>query len=260
MRHFGWLDIVRLGLVQTALGAVVVLTTSVLNRVMVVEMALPALLPGLLVAWHYMVQFVRPRMGHGSDLGRRRTPWIVGGMAVLALGGTLAAAATALMAHRRGAGIVLAVAAFALVGIGVSACGTSLLVLLARRVDERRRAAAATIVWMMMIFGFALTAGLAGKLLDPYSATRLLSVTAAVSLLALCLTLLAMFRLEGAPDALPPAPNQAQMSASSKPAFRAALAQVWAERAARRFTVFVFVSAGSDPGALCGRGLRLHPG
>ena len=64
----------RLGLVQTALGAVVVLTTSTLNRVMVVELALPALLPGLLVALHYAVQITRPRMGHGSDVGGRRTP------------------------------------------------------------------------------------------------------------------------------------------------------------------------------------------
>ena len=36
-----WFGIVRLGLVQTGLGAVVVLTTSTLNRVMVVELALP---------------------------------------------------------------------------------------------------------------------------------------------------------------------------------------------------------------------------
>ena len=33
----GWLGIVRLGLVQASLGAIVVLTTSTLNRVMVVE-------------------------------------------------------------------------------------------------------------------------------------------------------------------------------------------------------------------------------
>jgi len=39
-----WLGIVRLGLVQTGLGAVVVLTTSTLNRVMVVELAMPAIL------------------------------------------------------------------------------------------------------------------------------------------------------------------------------------------------------------------------
>jgi BCD family chlorophyll transporter-like MFS transporter len=84
---FGWFSIVRLGLVQAMLGAIVVLTTSTLNRVMVVELALPALLPGLLVALHYAVQTSRPRMGFGSDIGGRRTPWIVGGMVVLALGG-----------------------------------------------------------------------------------------------------------------------------------------------------------------------------
>jgi MFS transporter, BCD family, chlorophyll transporter len=79
-----WFGIVRLGLVQTALGAIVVLTTSTLNRVMVVELALPAMLPGALVALHYAVQILRPRMGYGSDVGNRRTPWIVGGMAILA--------------------------------------------------------------------------------------------------------------------------------------------------------------------------------
>ena len=43
----GWLRrSLRLGLVQTGLGAIVVLTTSTLNRVMVVELALPAMLPG----------------------------------------------------------------------------------------------------------------------------------------------------------------------------------------------------------------------
>jgi BCD family chlorophyll transporter-like MFS transporter len=93
----GWLGIIRLGLVQTALGAIVVLTTSTLNRVMVVELALPAMLPGILVGAHYVVQLARPRFGHGSDVGGHRTRWVVGGMAVLAMSGTLAAAATGLM-------------------------------------------------------------------------------------------------------------------------------------------------------------------
>jgi len=109
MTPFGWGSIARLGLVQMALGAIVVLTTSTLNRVMVVELALPALLPGMLVALHYLVQIARPRMGHGSDVGGRRTPWIVGGMAVLGIGGVVAAAATVWMAHDRAAGIALAV-------------------------------------------------------------------------------------------------------------------------------------------------------
>ena len=92
--RLGWLGIMRLGLVQTSLGAIVVLTTSTINRVMVVELALPAILPGALVGFHYALQVLRPRWGHGSDVGGRRTPWIIGGMGVLALGGVLAAVAT----------------------------------------------------------------------------------------------------------------------------------------------------------------------
>ena len=41
-----WPQIFRLGLVQMCLGAVVVLTTSTLNRLMVVELALPAVVIG----------------------------------------------------------------------------------------------------------------------------------------------------------------------------------------------------------------------
>ena len=39
-------------------------------------------------ALHYVIQILRPRWGYGSDMGGRRTPWIIGGMAVLALGGS----------------------------------------------------------------------------------------------------------------------------------------------------------------------------
>ena len=119
-----WWGIVRLGLVQTSLGAIVVMTTSTLNRVMVVELALPAMLPGILVALHYFVQLSRPRFGHGSDRGQRRTPWIIGGMVVLGAGGVLAALATSLMASSAAAGIALAVVAFVLIGAGVGASGT----------------------------------------------------------------------------------------------------------------------------------------
>ena len=231
----GWLGIARLGLVQAMLGAVVVLTTSTLNRVMVVELALPALLPGLLVALHYAVQLSRPRMGFGSDVGGRRTPWIFGGMVTLALGGAGAAVATTWMAHDRLAGIALAALAFMAVGMGVSAGGTSLLVLLAKRVDEPRRAAAAALVWVMMIVGFAVTAGVSGHFLDPYTPQRLIAVSSVVSIIAVCVSALALWGLEGHGRAAP-------ALAKARTPFRSALAEVWAEPDARRFTVFVFVS------------------
>ena len=93
----GWFGIFRLGLVQAALGAIVVLTTSALNRIMVVEYSLAATIPGALVGFHYAIQLSRPRWGYGSDMGGSRTRWIIGGMAVLALGGVLAALGTALI-------------------------------------------------------------------------------------------------------------------------------------------------------------------
>jgi BCD family chlorophyll transporter-like MFS transporter len=227
--------ILRLGLVQAMLGSIVVLTTSTINRVMVVELALPALVPGLLVALHHAVQATRPRMGYGSDVGRRRTPWIVGGMAVLGLGGFGAAVGTAWAATDAFAGLVLAAVSFVAVGLGVSAAGTSLLALLARQVDPPRRATAAAVVWVMMIVGFAVTAGLAGRFLDPFTPTRLVAVSGTVSLLAVAIAAAALWRLETVtPSVAVPAGNRQQ--------FGPALRQVWAEPEARRFTIFVFVS------------------
>ncbi len=233
-----WLGVARLGLVQTALGAIVILTTSTLNRVMVVELALPATLPGALVGWHYAVQMSRPRWGYGSDQRGARTPWIIGGMAVLAIGAVAASAATALMARSTLAGVAAAFAAFLLIGVGVGASGTNLLALLAIRTAPSRKAAAAAIVWIMMISGFVLTASVAGRLLDPFSMERLVQVTAGVAALALAVTVLAVWRIEEAPT--PAGPRAA--AAKANVGFGRALAEVWREPQARRFTIFVFVS------------------
>lgn len=233
----GWIGIIRLGLVQTALGSIVVLTTSTMNRVMVVELALPAMLPGALVTLHYGVQFLRPRFGYGSDQGGKRIPWIIGGMSVLAVAGVGAALATAWMTTDTAAGIALAIAAFTLIGVGVGACGTSLLALMATRVVPERRAAAAMIMWMMMIAGIVVTATTAGHYLDPFSPTRLVVVTACVACAAFFVTLFAVAGMEKAP----PARHAAEMPEQKQP-FLEALRQVWADPLARRFTVFVFLS------------------
>jgi BCD family chlorophyll transporter-like MFS transporter len=218
----GWLGILRLGLVQTSLGAIVVLMTSALNRVMVVELAQPATLPGVLVGLHYAVQMLRPRLGHGSDMGGRRTPWIIGGVTILGLGGIAAAASTTLMATMPVLGTCLAALSFVAIGVGVGAAGTSLLVLLSSLVAEGRRPAAASLVWIMMIAGFVVTTAVTGRLLDPYSPDRLIAVTAGVSAIALVVTCLAVWGVEPARVASVAAPVV-------KTPFRQAIAQVWAE-------------------------------
>ncbi len=237
---FGWLGIVRLGLVQTALGAIVVMTTSTLNRVIVVEIGLPALLPGVLVAIHYFVQLSRPRFGYGSDSGHRRTPWIIGGIATLGLGGVLASIATALMSTAPLAGTILAVVAFLIIGAGVGASGTCLLVLLAACVPRQRRAAAASIAWIMMIAGFAVTAGIVGSVLDPFSFTRLVVISTCVAVIALVVTIAALWNLEHKAG-LDVVPSTAE-PATGKATFRDALGDVLGEAHTRRFAAFVFLS------------------
>lgn len=231
--QLSWFQIFRLGLVQMSLGAIVVLTTSTLNRLMVVEFALPAVLPGMLVGLHYGIQLSRPKWGFISDKGGNRTRWIIGGMAALAAGAQLAAFAVTLFAGSYAMALVLSVLAYGVIGLGAGAAGTSLLALLATTTAPQRRAAAATITWLMMIFGIALTAGIAGSFLDPYSPARLLTVVAVVVSLAFALTLIAVGRIERGVIAEP--------QTDAMP-FWQGLREIWAEPHARNFTLFVFLS------------------
>jgi BCD family chlorophyll transporter-like MFS transporter len=239
-KPLGWFGIVRLGLVQSALGAIVALTTSTLNRVMVVEAAMPAVLPAAFVAWHYVIQLSRPRWGYGSDLGHRRTPWIIGGMGVLALGAIIATDATLMMSSSPALGIILALVAFTMIGGGVGAAGTSLLALLATKVAPTRRPAAASITWIMMIVGIVVSAGVTGALLQPFSPQRLAMIASCVAGVAFIVTFLAIWGAEGPAEAQ--VPEAAAQSAAPPPPFKEVLAEIWADPLARRFTIFVFVS------------------
>ncbi|MFN4222604.1 MULTISPECIES: BCD family MFS transporter [Novosphingobium] len=234
---FGWLSIIRLGMVQAAIGAMVMIATSLLNRLMVLEYGLAAGVPAGLVAWHYVVQLSRPVWGHGSDLGRRRTPWVLAGMATLGFGALLAVYATTLLDAQRIGAIGLAILAFTLIGAGVGAAGTSMLAILASGVAPSRRAAAAATTWVMMVFGIVISAGTAGALLDPFSEVRLFQVAGGVVGIAVVIACLAMFRLEAG------GPREAQIErADSPPSFRDAIAEILGETESRRFTLFIFFS------------------
>ncbi len=242
-KPLSWFGIVRLGLVQSALGAVVALATSTLNRVMVVEIGVPAALPAALIAWHYAVQLSRPRWGHGSDLGHRRTPWIIGGVGVMAIGAIIAADATLMMGSSPIMGFLLALVAFSMIGAGVGASGTSLLALLATRVAPERRPAAASTTWLLMILGIVVSTIISGALLQPFSAQRLALVASGVAAVAFLVTLLAVWGAEG--EDAPASETQisdAPVVSAPKPSLRQAMAEIWADPMAKRFTIFVFVS------------------
>ena len=230
-----WLSIFRLGLVQMCLGAVVVLMTSTLNRLMVVELSLAATLPGALVAIHYLVQISRPKWGFLSDIQGNRTKWIILGMIILAVGANLAALCIPLYSFNATAATILSFFAYTIIGVGVGASGTSLLALLATHTIQHRRAAAATITWLMMIFGIAVTATVVGKLLDPYSVERLIKIVFGLTLVTVAITFISTLNIERGLSGIKRNVNKSQ-------SFLTGLKVIWANSQTKRFSVFVFLS------------------
>jgi MFS transporter, BCD family, chlorophyll transporter len=222
--------------VQAAIGAMVMLVTSLLNRVMVVEYALAAAIPGALVGWHYAVQLSRPLWGHRADGSAQRTPWVLTGLGILALGTLVAVDATLFMGEGRRWPLLLAIAGYTMIGLGVGMAGTALLALLASRTSAERKPAAAAICWTMMVAGIVVAAATGKAFLDPFSPARLAIFCSLVALGAFLLALAALHRVEASstpvPRAVPPL----------RQPFADTLRDIWADRQARQFTGFVFIS------------------
>lgn len=233
---FGFASVLRLGLVQACLGGLIVLITATMNRVMVVELALPAMVPGALVALHYAVQlWLRPRMGHFADQHGRLTRWIVLGMVLLAAGVVGIAALLPVLRSAPALGYPLIIAAFVVVGLGVSTAGTLLLTLLSLRVAPERHARAAATVWLCMIAGFIITTVVAGAMLKPFSFDALVRTSGIIGAAAIALTTLALAGLD-APRA------QGVIERAAATPFTQALKVVWDDAIARRFALFVGLS------------------
>jgi len=97
-------------------------------------------------------------------------------------------------------------------------------------------------MWIMMIAGFSSSAGIAGHFLQPYSAARLVQVYALASAAALALACLAIWRVEGSRAPVARRAVIEGAAARGRGGLRNALAQVWSDPAARRFTVFLFTA------------------
>ncbi len=228
----GWGTLARLCLVNAAIGGLAALPVNLFNRLMTVELALPALLPGLLVALHYGVQLTRPMWGHRSDAKGGRTPFIVGGMVVVGAGVLGAAWGIGVAASSVPAALAIWVGSYAAIGLGIGAAGTSFLALLASA-SGARKGGVATMAWLFLIAGAIAASIGTGIALEPYSPARLVSVVAVVVMIAVALCILATWRVERGVEA-DPQPNDMPLGE--------ALRTTWADPVARRFTGFVFLS------------------
>ncbi|WP_308916244.1 MFS transporter [Jannaschia sp. LMIT008] len=229
----GWGTLVRLAFVNAAIGALTALPVNLFNRLMNVELGLPATLAGLFVALHYGVQLSRPVWGHRADAAGRRTPVIHAGLAVLSAG--IVAAAWA-MTLPLGAALAVWTLAYVAIGLGVGAAGTSFLALLAVATPNGRKGAAATIAWLTLIAGAIAASVGASVMLGDYDPARLTGIVATIAAAAMGVALLATWGVERRLPAAGPAPREVSDG------LRAALAATWSDPTARRFTGFVFLS------------------
>ena len=90
------LALIRLAGLPLSLTLLSILSGSVINRVMVVELGLPVILAGLFLAIPLLISPVRIWLGHLSDAyplwGRRREPYLIVGALLAGIGVALSVA------------------------------------------------------------------------------------------------------------------------------------------------------------------------
>lgn len=199
-------QLLRLGLFQVSVGMASVLLLGTLNRVMIVELSVPATVVALMIALPVLSAPFRALLGFKSDsyrsaLGWKRIPylwfgslWQMGGLAVMpfavvVLGGHQAIGPT-------WAGEVLAALAFIMAGIGLHMVQTAGLALAADRADEAQRPRVVALLYVMFLMGTAISALVIGALLTEFSDVRLIRVVQGAALLTLGLNLVALWKQE----------------------------------------------------------------
>jgi BCD family chlorophyll transporter-like MFS transporter len=84
-----WPTLLRLSLFQACLGTLAVLFTGTFNRILITELAFPALLAGGGLGFEQLVSPARVLFGHLSDshplMGKHRTPYVLLGTVAICL-------------------------------------------------------------------------------------------------------------------------------------------------------------------------------
>jgi BCD family chlorophyll transporter-like MFS transporter len=200
--------LLRLSLFQVSVGMALVLLVGTLNRVMIVELAVPASLVGIMISLPVLAAPFRALVGFRSDrhksvLGWRRVPFIYRG-ALLQFGGLSIMPFALLVLSGQGhaadapawIGMATAALAFLLVGIGVHVVQTVGLALATDLAPVEDRPKVVGLMYVMMLVGMFASALVFGWLLSDFSNGRLVQVIQASAVLTLVLNGIAMWKQE----------------------------------------------------------------
>lgn len=200
--------LLRLSLFQVSVGMALVMLVGTLNRVMIVELGVPASLVAIMVALPILFAPFRALIGFKSDihrceLGWRRVPYLwmgtmlqFGGFAImpfalLVLAGKGAAADAPAWIGLGGAGI-----AFLLVGAGLHTTQTVGLALATDLAPPESQPKVVGLMYVTLLFGMVVSALIFGALLSDFTPGRLVQVIQGVALATLILNVTALWKQE----------------------------------------------------------------
>jgi len=200
--------LLRLSLFQVSVGMALVLLVGTLNRVMIVELDVPASLVGIMLALPLIFAPFRALIGHRSDthrcaLGWRRVPFIWRGT-LLQFGGFAIMPFALLVLAGKGESGMLPVwvgqlsagLAFLLVGAGVHTVQTAGLALATDLTPAESHPKVVGLMYVMLLFGMILSALAFGAMLVEFSPGRLVQVIQSAALASILLNGVAMWKQE----------------------------------------------------------------
>jgi BCD family chlorophyll transporter-like MFS transporter len=200
--------LLRLSLFQVSVGMALVLLVGTLNRVMIVELDVPASIVGIMISLPLIFAPFRALIGfrsdmHRSALGWKRVPFMFrgamvqfGGLAImpfalLVLAGTGNAADAPKWIGDLGAGL-----AFLLVGAGLHTIQTVGLALATDLAPEESRPKVVGLMYVMLLFGMIASALLFGAFLANFTPGRLIQVIQASAVMTIVLNACALWKQE----------------------------------------------------------------
>jgi MFS transporter, BCD family, chlorophyll transporter len=221
--------LLRLSLFQVSVGMALVLLVGTLNRVMIVELNVPAALVAVMVALPVLYAPLRALIGfrsdtHRSALGWRRVPFIW--MGTLIQFGGFAVMPFALLVLSGGGesnqwpswiGPLGAGFTFLVVGAGLHTTQTAGLALATDLASEESQPRVVGLMYVMLLAGTMASAFVFGAMLQDFSPARLVQVLQAAAVATLVLNTVALWKQEAR------RPQHAAASATPRPEF----SQAW---------------------------------
>ena len=249
--------LLRLSLFQVSVGMALVLLTGTLNRVMIVELDVPAWLVGLMVSIPVLIAPFRALIGFKSDthksvLGWRRVPYIwfgtmmqFGGFAILPF------ALLVLTGDGHGSAVwgeVGAALAFLLIGAGINTTQTAGLALANDLASEETRPRVVALLYVMLLLGMVVSALVFGSLLHDFTAKQLIQIIQGVAVITVALNVIAMWKQEARNPKL-----------TAKDAPRISFSQAWAQFSAAGRAKRLLVGVGLGSAAFSMQDILLEP-